>query len=130
MQIHAFALFGWTSRNSCIGLSSPDSQRRTRLHAIRINVTVIGASPTYSIRYTFKLSSTTGGPPLTISSTIPVTAQSGDFTDSVTNPLSLVGNYNVQSLSGSAYLISNEGRTENTVEVKFLPTTLNCSPPA
>jgi len=95
-----------------------------------IKVTTIGVPSTYSIRYTFNLSSTIGGPPLTISNTIPVTAQSGDLTDSVTGPLSLVGIYNAQSLSGSASLISNTGQTENTIEMTFSPTTLNCSPPA
>ena len=94
----------------------------------RIKVTAIGVPSTYSIRYTFNLSSTTGEPPLTISDTIPVTHQSGDFTENVTNPLSLVGVYNGRSLSGSASLISNTGQTENTIQVKFSPTTLNCSP--
>ena len=93
----------------------------------RIKLTAVGVPSTYSIRYTFNLSSTTGGPPLTISNTIPVTAQSGDFTESVTNPLSLTGIYNAQSLSGSASLISNTGQTENTIQMKFLPTMLNCS---
>jgi hypothetical protein len=96
----------------------------------RIKVTAIGVPPTYSIRYTFNLPSTTGGPLLTISNTIPVTAQSGNFTDSVTSPLSLAGIYNAQSLSGSASLISNAGQTENTIPITFSPTTLNCSPPA
>jgi hypothetical protein len=96
----------------------------------KINVTAIGVSSSYSIRYTFILSPTTGGSPLTISSTIPITAQSGDFTDSVTNPLSLVGNYNAQLLSGSASLVANNGKTENTIQMTFSPTTLNCSPPA
>ena len=96
----------------------------------KIKLTAIGVPSTYSIRYTFNLSSTTGAPPLTISNTIPVTAQSGDFTESVTNPLSLTGTYNAQALSGSASLISNTGQTENTIQMKFSPTTLNCSPGA
>ena len=96
----------------------------------RIKVTAIGVPSTYSIRYTFNLPSTTGGPPLTISNTIPVTAQSGDFTDSVTGPLSLAGIYSAQSLTGSASLISNTGQTENTIQMTLSPPTLNCSPPA
>jgi hypothetical protein len=96
----------------------------------RIKVTAIGVPSTYSIRYTFNLASTTAEPPLTISNTIPVTAQSGDFTEDVTNPLSLAGIYNAQSLSGGASLISNTGQTENTIQMTFSPMTLNCSPPA
>jgi hypothetical protein len=95
-----------------------------------IKVTGIGVPATYSIRYTFNLTSTNGGPPLTISNTIPVSAQSYDFTDSVTNPLSLAGIYNAQSFSGSASLISNTGQTESTIPMSFSRTTLNCSPPA
>jgi hypothetical protein len=95
-----------------------------------IKMTAVGVPSTYSIRYTFNLSSTTGGPPLTISNTVPVTAKSGDFTESVTNPLSLAGVYNAKSLSGSASLITENGQTESTIEMRFSPTTLNCSPPA
>ena len=96
----------------------------------RIKVTAIGVPSTYSIRYTFNLASTTAEPPLTISNTIPITAQSGDFTESVTNPLSLAGVYNAQSLSGGVSLISNTGQTENTIQMMFSPMTLNCSPRA
>jgi len=96
----------------------------------KINVTAIGVSPTHSIQYTFILSSITGGAPLKISNTIPVTGQSADFANSVIYPLTLVGSYNAQSLSGSASLISNTGQTENTMQLTFSPTTLNCSPPA
>lgn len=96
----------------------------------KINVIGVGVPSTYTIRYTFNLASTTGGSPLTISNTIPVTAQSGDFKDSVTNPLSLAGVYNAQSVSGSASLISNTGQTESTIELTFSPAALNCSPPA
>jgi hypothetical protein len=92
----------------------------------RIKVTAIGVPSTYSIRYTFSLASTAAEPPLTISNTIPVT----DFAESVTNPLSLTGVYNAQSLSGSATLISNTGQTENTIPITFSPMTLNCSSPA
>ena len=95
----------------------------------RINLTASDLSPTasYSIQYTFTLSSTTGRPPLTISNTIPVTAQSTTFTDSVTNPLSLIDNYNIQS--GSASFVSSDAQTQNTIQITFSPTTLNCSPP-
>jgi hypothetical protein len=96
----------------------------------RIKLAAIGVPSNYSIRYTFNLSATNGGTPLTISNTIPLTAQSGDFTESATNPLSLTGSYNAQSLSGSASLISNTGQTENTIPMTFSPTTLNCSPGA
>src|SRR6266702_4023722 len=63
----------------------------------KIKLTAVGVPSNYSIRYTFNLSSTTGTP-LTISNTIPLTAQSGDFTESATTPLSLTGSYNAQSL--------------------------------
>jgi hypothetical protein len=96
----------------------------------RITVTAIGVPSTYSIRYTLSLASTAAEPPLTISNTIPITAQSGDFTEIVTNPLSLTGVYDAKSLSGSASLISNTGQTENTIRITFSPKTLNCSPPA
>jgi hypothetical protein len=96
----------------------------------RIKVTGIGVPSTYSIRYTFDLASITAERPLTISNTIPVTAQSDDFTASLTNPLSLTGVYNAQSLSGVASVITNTGQTESTILMTFSPTTLNCSPPA
>ncbi len=73
-------------------------------------MTAVGVPHTYSIRYTFNLSSTTGGPPLTISETIPVTSHSGDSTDSVRNSLTLLGNYNAQSFSGSASLAAKSWR--------------------
>jgi len=95
----------------------------------KITVSGIDVPSTYSVRYTINLFSKTGGPPLTISNTFPF-AQAGDFTESVTNPLSLEGIYNAQSFSGSASLISNTGHTENTVQMRFSPATLNCSPPA
>jgi hypothetical protein len=82
----------------------------------------------YQIQYTFTLSSTTGGPPLTISDTIPFTAQSTSFTDAVTKPLSLTDNYNASS--GTASLVfSNSGQTINTVQITFSPTSVHCSPP-
>lgn len=96
----------------------------------RIKMTAVDVPSTYSIRYTLNLSSTAGGTPLTISNTIPVTAQSGDFTESVENPLSLAGSYNTKSLSGSASLITSTGQTESTIQMTFSPTTLNCSPGA
>jgi hypothetical protein len=96
----------------------------------KINVAAVGVPSSYSMRYTFTLASTTEEPPLTISNTIPVTHQSGDFTESVTNPLSLTGVYDAQSLSGGAVsLISNTGQTESTIPMTFSPVTLNCSPP-
>jgi hypothetical protein len=96
----------------------------------KIKMTAVGVPSTYSIRYTLNLSPTTGGTPLTISNTIPVTARSGDFTESVENPLSLAGSYNTQSLSGSASLITGTGQTESTIQMTFSPTTLNCAPGA
>jgi hypothetical protein len=98
-------------------------------YGISVTATDLSAHDSYSIRYTFVLTSMAGGPPLTISNTIPVPAKSETFTNSVTLPLSLAGNYNVQSPSGSASLISN-GETANTVDITFSPTTLNCAPPA
>src|SRR5690348_10099644 len=65
----------------------------------KIKMTAVGVPSTYSIRYTLNLSPTTGGTPQTISNTIPVGAQSGDFTKSVENPVSLAGVYNAQSLA-------------------------------
>lgn len=94
----------------------------------KIMVKAVGATPTHTIHYTFVAPSNTGGPPLTISSTIPVTPHSGDFTDSVTKSLSLVGNYDARSLSGSASIISNSGKTENSINMTFPSTTLNCAP--
>jgi hypothetical protein len=131
MQIHAVIMIGWfphTSSICRIGVPPRDSQHRTRVHAIRYQgdrdrCTLHLLDPTVN------LSSKTGGPPLTISNTVPV-AQSGDFTQGVTNPLSLEGIYNAQSLSGSASLISDTGQMENTLQMRFSPTTLNCSPPA
>jgi hypothetical protein len=98
----------------------------------KIKVTATGVPSTYSMRYTFNLASITAEPPLTISNTIPVTAQSGDFTESVTSQLSLAGVYDAQSLSGGVVsLISNTGQTENTIPMTFSPMTLDCSrPPA
>src|SRR5215831_6490193 len=103
-------------------------------YGIKVTASDLAPGDSYSIRYTFILSSTTGGPPLTISNTVPVTKPLSsvgnyNFTDSVTNSLSLVGNYNVQSPSGSASLLSNN-QTVNTIPITFSPTTLNCSPPA
>jgi hypothetical protein len=103
-------------------------------YGIKVTASDLAPGDSYSIRYTFILSSTTGGPPLTISNTVPVTKPLSsvgnyNFTDSVTNSLSLVGNYNVQSPSGSASLLSNN-QTANTIPITFSPTTLNCSPPA
>jgi len=95
----------------------------------KIKVTAVGVPSDYSIRYTFNLPSTNGGPPLTISNTVPVTL-SGDFTASVAHPLSLAGSYNAQSASGSASVITNTGQTENTIQMTVLPATLNCSPGA
>jgi hypothetical protein len=96
----------------------------------KIKMTAVGVPSTYSIRYTLNLSPTTGGAPQTISNTIPVGAQSGDFTKSVANPLSLAGVYNAQSLSGSASLITDTGQTESTIPMTFSARTLNCSPGA
>jgi hypothetical protein len=97
----------------------------------RFKVTGVGVPSTYSIRYTFNLASNTAEAPLTISNTIPITdqSQSDDFTESVTNPLSLAGNYNVQSLSGGASLITSTGQTQSTIPVTFSPIRLNCSSP-
>jgi hypothetical protein len=96
----------------------------------KIEVTAIGVPSTYSIGYTFNLASATAEPPLTISNTIPVTDQSGDFTESVTNPLSLAGVYDAQSLSGGVVsLISDTGQTQSTIPMTLSPMTLNCSPP-
>ena len=95
----------------------------------RFKVTGVGVPPTYSIRYTFNLASNTAEAPLTISNTIPITDRSDD-TESVTNPLSLAGNYDAQSLSGSASLITSTGETESTIPVTFSPIKLNCSSPA
>jgi hypothetical protein len=103
-------------------------------YSIKVTAADLAPGDSYSIRYTFILSSSTGGPPLTISNTIPVTNRLSsvgnyNFTDSVTNSLSLVGNYDVQLPSGSASLVSNN-ETANTIQITFSPTTLNCSPPA
>src|SRR5262245_29109947 len=94
----------------------------------KFKLTAIGVPSTYSIRYSINLS-TPGRPPLTISNTVQVT-QSGDFTESVANPLSLAGIYNARSTSGSASLISDTGQTESTIQMIVSPTTLNCSPGA
>jgi hypothetical protein len=95
-----------------------------------IKVTAIGVPSTYLIRYSFNLASTTAEAPVTISNTIPITSQSGNFTESVTNPLSLAGNYNAHSLSGEVSLITNTGLMESTIPLTFSPVSLNCSPPA
>lgn len=96
----------------------------------KIMVKAVGATPTHTIHYTFIAPSTAGGPPLTISNTISVTPHSGDFTDSVTKSLSLAGNYDTRSLSGSASIISSSGQTENTINMTFPSMTLNCAPPS
>jgi hypothetical protein len=97
----------------------------------RINVTAgeLASNDSYSIQYTFTLSSTTGRPPLTITSTMPVAAESPMFTDGVTIPLSLIDNYSIESSSGSASLVVSSGQTANTVQMTFSPVALNCSPP-
>ena len=95
----------------------------------KFRVTAVGVSHAHTIRYTFVAAPTTGGPPLTISKTIPVNAPSGDFTESVTNSLTLVGSYDAQSFSGSASLISDSGHTESTKEMTLSPAALNCAPP-
>jgi hypothetical protein len=95
-----------------------------------IDVTAGDLVPTvsYQIEYTFTLSSTTGGPPLTISGTIPFTAQSTTFSDEVTKPLSLTDNYIASS--GSASLAFSNGQIINTVpSITFSPASVNCSPP-
>jgi len=96
----------------------------------RFKVTGVGVPSTYSIRYTFNLASSSAEAPLTISNTIPVTDKSGNFTESVTNPLSLAGNYNGQSLSGGVSLITNTGQTESTIPMTVSPIMLDCARPA
>jgi hypothetical protein len=96
----------------------------------RFKVTGVGVPSTYSIRYTFNLASSPAEAPLTISNTIPVTDQSGNFTESVTNPLSLAGNYDGRSLSGGVSLITSTGQTESTIPMTVSPITLDCSRPA
>jgi|LNFM01.1.fsa_nt_gb hypothetical protein len=95
----------------------------------KLNVKAVGVSHPHSIRYTFAVSPTSGGPTVTISKTIPVSAPSGEFTESVINPLTLVGSYDAQSFAGSASLISESGQTESTQELMLSPVTLNCAPP-
>lgn len=92
-------------------------------------VAAVGVSHPHSIRYTFAVSPTTGGPPVMISKTIPVNSPSGLFNETVTNPLSLVGSYDAQSFSGTASLLSESGHTEGTMELKLSPATLHCAPP-
>ena len=96
----------------------------------KIDVTAIGVTPTHSIRYTFEVPSSSGAPALTISKTIPLTDRSGDIVDSLTNPISLVGSYDAKLLTGKASMVSSSGHTENTVDLTFSPSTLNCERPA
>lgn len=96
----------------------------------KFQVTGVGVPPTYSIRYTFNLASTTAQAPITISHTIPVTAQGGNWTESVTNPLSLAGNYNAEPLSAGVSLITSSGQTESTIPMTLSPAPLNCTSPS
>jgi len=129
--ISAFCLAGLLACSASLALACHLDVASVELGCTqyKIKLTAVGVPSNYSIRYTFNLSSSTGAP-LTISNTIPVTAQSGDFTETVTNPISLTGSYNPQSFSGSASVISNTGQTENTIQITFAPTTLNCAPGA
>lgn len=95
----------------------------------KFQVTGVGVPPTYSIRYTFNLASTNAQAPITVSNTIPVT-KDGNFIESVTNPLSLAGNYNAEPLSGGVSLITGTGETESTIPMTFSPAPLNCSSPS
>lgn len=95
----------------------------------KFQVTGVGVPPTYSIRYTFNLQSTTGQAPIAISNTIPVT-KDGNFIESVTNPISLAGNYGAEPLSGVVSLITATGQTESTIPMTFSPAPLNCSSPS
>lgn len=96
----------------------------------KFKVTAVGVAHSHAIKYTFVVSPTAGGPPLTISNTIPVNAPSGDFAESVTNSLSLIGSYDPRSFSGSASLVSETGHTESTKPMTLSPASLNCAPPA
>lgn len=78
---------------------------------------------TFSVKYTITLTPTTG-PVITITNTFPVKPDAaGNFTASVTNPLS--GLNGVYTLSGSATLLEN-GVPRNTVAISFTPVTLTC----
>ena len=96
----------------------------------KFKVTAVGVSHSHSIRYTFVVSPIAGGPPLKISNTIPVNAPSGDFTEIVTNSITLMGSYDAHSFFGSASLISETGQTESTKEMTLSPAALNCAAPA
>lgn len=94
----------------------------------KIQVTGVGVPQSYSIKYTFVAASNAGGLPFTISKTVPVTSQTGDFTENVTGLLKLVGGYDAKSISGSAALITASGATEGTPEIVLAPVSLNCAP--
>lgn len=95
----------------------------------KLQVAAVGVSHSHAIRYSFAVTPTTGGAPVTVSKTIPVNAPSGNFTEIVTNPITLVGSFDAKSFSGSATLLSESGNPEGTQEIKLSPAVLNCSTP-
>jgi hypothetical protein len=98
-------------------------------YGIKVKSGDLASNATYSVRYSFVLVSASGGPPITISNTVPIASTSDVFTDTVAMPLPLSGEYGVKSPSGSASLLQN-GEMANTVDITFSPTTLNCAPPS
>jgi hypothetical protein len=94
----------------------------------KIQVAGVGVPQGYSIKYTFVAAPNAGGLPFTISKTVPVSATTSDFTESVTGLLKLVGGYDAKSISGSAVLITASGATEGTPEIALSPVALNCAP--
>ena len=83
----------------------------------------LNQTASYSVSYTITLTPASG-PAIVITDSFPVTADAaGNFSASVTHPLSgLNGTY---SLSGSASLLAN-GVVKNTVGILFSPVTLTC----
>lgn len=94
----------------------------------KFTATAVNLPHQHSIKYSFVINPKAGGAPQTISKIIPVSATSGFSTESVTEALTLVGDYGAQSISGSASLLSGSGDAENTVEITVSPVTLNCPP--
>lgn len=88
----------------------------------------------HSIKLSFVATPTNGGPPVSISKTIPVSGPPGNhvysFDESVTDALNLVGDYGPNSISGTATLVNGSGHSEGTATLSPPQTPMKCEPRA
>lgn len=93
----------------------------------KLNVSAVNLQHSHSINYNFVVTPTNGGSPISISQSVALKTPSGSFSESVSNSLKLVGNFDAKSFSGSASLISETGAIEHTKEMTLSPVALSCA---